>query len=92
MVDNFSSYIPQLNDPAGRLFTITPDDSNDLAEFTRGLMLPADGTIVVVMALDDTDTAITLTGLAGGVLHPLRVKKVLSTGTDSFTGDILGAV
>ena len=58
---------------------MTPNDSTDLTAATRGLYVGVSGDVVVIMA--DDSAAVTITGLAAGVVHPLRVKRVKSTGT-----------
>ncbi len=58
--------------------SVTPSDSTELTYTTRGLYVGVAGNVAVVMA---DGTSVTLTGLAAGVVHPLRVKQVRSTGT-----------
>jgi len=64
---------------AGSGEEITPDDNTDLSASTRGLYVGASGDVTVIMERDTA--AITFTALAAGVVHPLRVKRVLATGT-----------
>ena len=78
MADDFSGLIPGLTAPAGNAFAITPHDSNDLSNVTRGLYVGATGDVVVVTANGDE---VTLTALAAGVFHPIRAKQVKSTNT-----------
>lgn len=63
--------------PAVGAAAVTPSDSARIAE-TRGLYLGAAGDVKVEMA---DGTIVMLTALAAGVLHPLRVRRVYSTGT-----------
>jgi hypothetical protein len=65
----------------GSARAVTADDNNDLpGGATRALLIGgAAGNVAVIFA--DDDTAVTLTGLAVGVWHPISVKRVLSTGT-----------
>lgn len=55
---------------------------SDTVNFAGGpssyILLSAAGAVKVTMA---DDTAIVLTGLAIGTLHPIRVKRIWSTGT-----------
>lgn len=58
---------------------VTPDDANDLTNgVTKGLYVGGSGDIKVDMA--DGSTAI-FTGISAGMIHPLSVKRVHSTGT-----------
>ena len=71
--------------PAGGAFAITPDDNNDLAIVTRGLYVGTAGNIKVTMANGD---AVTITALAAGIVHPLRVKRVWSASLTA--GSVMG--
>ena len=74
-----------LIDPADAGFEITPSDSADLEQTTRGLYVGIIGDVTVVMAAGMT---LTFVELAAGIIHPLKVKKVFATGTDA--ADIVG--
>jgi len=63
--------------PAGGAFAITPNDSTDLTRLTRGLYVGVGGNVAVRIGGVD----VTFSNLAAGVVHPLRVTRVLSTGT-----------
>lgn len=78
ITDSFSSFDTGLTGPICGGFDITPDDANDLASMTRGIMVSGAGDLHAV--LKDGD-ALTLPGLTPGVIYPLRVVRVLSTGT-----------
>lgn len=64
---------------------ITPTDGLVINPPLNGLLLGGAGAVSVIMADDLTNsgagTAITLTGLAIGVIHQIRVKQVRATGT-----------
>ncbi len=64
--------------PAESATAITPNDSTTIPP-TRGLYVGESGDVVAQMA--DGGANVTFTGLAAGVIHPLSVVKVLSTGT-----------
>jgi hypothetical protein len=81
-VDNFDNMTIGLVSPHGNAFAVTPDNDNDLDFVTRGIYVGASGTLKV--DTDNGDT-VTFTGIAAGVIHTLRVKKVYATGT-SATG------
>ena len=68
-------------EPAKGAAAVTPNDSTDLTYQTRGLYVGVSGDVVVTM-VDQADGAnVTFTGLAGGVVHPLEVKRVWNTNT-----------
>jgi len=69
-----------LQNPAERAFSITPNDSTDLTVPTRGICLAAAGDLKVTTLGGDTVT-FSDGSLAAGVIHPLRVRRVWSTGT-----------
>lgn len=64
---------------AVKCFAITKNDSADLAFVTRGIYVGGSGDLAVI--LDADSSAVTFVGLAAGVIHPLAVKRVMSTGT-----------
>jgi hypothetical protein len=72
--------------PVSNAFAITPSNTVDLETVTRGLYVGTAGDVKV--DLFESGTAITFKNLSAGVIHPLRVKRVYSTGTSAL--DILG--
>ena len=76
--DKFSEYTSGLSSPICGGFDITPDDATDLASVTRAIILGTAGDVAVVLKNGD---AITLPALAAGVIYPVRVSRVLATGT-----------
>lgn len=78
MSDEFASQKTALNSPANHAFAITPADGSDLDHVTRGIYVGGAGNLKVDMAGGET---VTFTGLAVGVVHALRVKRVYLTGT-----------
>jgi len=66
--------------PARSAVAVTPSDSTDIVP-TRGLYVGGSGAVKVIMADDVAAGAVTFTALAAGIVHPLRVKRVYSTGT-----------
>jgi hypothetical protein len=83
-IDDFQSYISNLQSPLSRAEAVTPDDANDLTHLTRAIYLGTGGT--VKLSLED-GTAVTFTDMAAG-WHPLRVARVWDTGTSA--ADIVG--
>jgi hypothetical protein len=67
-----------LESPASFAFAITPNDAADLPTNTRALYIGSGGNLVVTLVGDTA--AVTLVGLQPGY-HPLRCKKIASTGT-----------
>lgn len=77
MNDRFSSYAKGLTAPATGIAEITPSDTEDLAQVSRGLIIGGAGEVRVRM-LDGSEGTVTL---AAGVGIPLRVVRVFATGT-----------
>jgi hypothetical protein len=78
--------------PAEHAFAITPDDNNDLDNLTgggvtRGLWVGSAGNVAVVT---QSGASVTFKGIAAGTLLPVKVKRVLSTGTNTTADTILG--
>ena len=75
-----------LSNPAVGAAAVTPSDSADLTTITRALYVGGAGNVKVDMA---DGTTVTFTALAVGIVHPLRVRRVYSTGT---TGTLILAI
>lgn len=71
--------------PAVDMFSVTPDDDNDLSSPARGLYV---GTSGDVRLTTPRGTTVTLPSLAAGVVHPIAAKRIHSTGTTA--SDIFG--
>lgn len=67
-----------LEGPASHGFSISPNDTTDLPQATRAVYVGADGDLAVVMVSGAT---VSFQALMGGTLLPIRVSKVLATGT-----------
>lgn len=80
MPDRFASFVPGLESPATHGFAITPADGTDLAETTRALYVGVGGAVALVLA---SGAELVLTGVPGGALLPLRVKRIKATGTSA---------
>ena len=76
--DKFSDFTSGLSSPICGGFDITPDDATDLQGMTRAIVLGAAGDVAVVLKNGDT---LTLPALTAGVIYPVRVSRVLATGT-----------
>lgn len=67
------------NRAAEQASSVVPSDSADLSSgMTRGLYIGGSGDVKVDMADGST---VTFVGLAAGVIHPLRVKRIYTSGT-----------
>lgn len=78
MNDDFATHITSLESPATAAEVIVPDDAADLGYVTRGLYVGSTGSVVAVMLSGDE---ITLNDVQAGVIYPIRVRRVKTTGT-----------
>lgn len=78
ITDFFESLTSGLNSPAIGGFDITPDNGTDLATMPRALMVGGAGDAAVICK---DGSSITLPALAPGAIYPVRVARVLATGT-----------
>lgn len=78
MADKFQNQGDSVDLQARKLLAITPHNDNDLANVPKALFIGVGGTIAII-AVDDT-ASVSLT-VAAGTLLPIRVKRVLVTGT-----------
>lgn len=78
MADDFKTHQTGLESPAEAGAAIVPSDSEPLAKVTRAVYVGGAGNLHVVLLSGDT---VTLIGALPGVIYPLRVEKVLATGT-----------
>ena len=74
----YNSYRNQFS--AVRAYEVTPDDDADLV-FNKGLWVGTGGTVAVQMWEAPDGETVGLGSVPTGTLLPLRVKKVLATGT-----------
>lgn len=77
MADIFASQGAGLTSPAGRFAAVTPSDGVDLAQVSRALFVGVAGDLAVIGAGGDT---VTFAHAPVGY-HPIRVARVLATGT-----------
>lgn len=82
--NRFSQTDPAILSPFTRSVTVTPSDTEDLAEISRGIFATKGSSshCTIVLLLADNTTTATF-DLARGEYLPLRVKRVYSTGTDA---------
>ena len=67
-------------EPAEHAFSITPSNTDPIDHVTRGIYVGASGDLKVLMTGGET---VTFVDLAAGVIHPIAVIQVFSTGTDA---------
>lgn len=78
MTDDFATHVTSLESPATAGETIAPDDAADLSFVTRGLYVGSTGAVTAVLLSGDE---VVLNEAQAGVIYPLRVRRVKSTGT-----------
>jgi hypothetical protein len=84
-MDTFKNHTRSLTSPPEHAVAILPQDGTDLPVVTRALYVGAGGDVAVRM-LDGS--VVTLSNVPSGTLLPLRIERVLATGTSA--GAILG--
>ncbi|MFM2279945.1 MAG: hypothetical protein RLZZ444_2176 [Pseudomonadota bacterium] len=87
MADRFQTTSPSLSGPAAHAFAISPNDTTPASETTRALYVGVGGNLSVTMASGGNAT---FTAVSSGTILPIRVTKVLATGTTA--SDIVGLV
>lgn len=80
MSDAFALHQSGLTSPASRAAAVTPNNTTDLTSVARALWIGGAGDVAVITAGGDTVTFANVSGVL-----PVRVKRVLATGT-SATG------
>ncbi len=65
---------------ADSVVLVSPDNSNDLPAVIRGISFATAGALKIT-TLDGTTTTIPSGALAAGIIHPITIKRVWSTGT-----------
>ena len=81
MADQDEIAAAQVVIPPMHMEAVTPSDTVDFDEFTRGIYVGVSGNVSVVPAGDQGAEAVTLVGLAAGIFHPMILKRVNLTGT-----------
>ena len=80
MTDYWDKETEQLSDPAANAAEITPSDTTDLAQASRGIWVGYDGTLKVTMVRGQV---VTFRAVTAGQFIPIRVKRVWATGTSA---------
>ena len=76
-IDTYGKDISQIG-PARNAAAVTPNDSTDLANVSRGIMVGVSGNVSVNMSGGGSAVVMPMTA---GQLYPIAVSRVLSTGT-----------
>lgn len=76
--DRFGENSPALHLPASYAAAVTPSDTVNLTNLSRGLYVGSAGNVSCLTAGGDT---VTLANVPAGSLLPVRLKRVNSTGT-----------
>jgi hypothetical protein len=79
MVDVFENMNEGLTAPGNNLIAITPSDSTDLPQVSRGIYVGGAGNLVVTPAAGGSN--VTFVAVPAGTVLPIRVTRVLSTST-----------
>lgn len=85
MKDEFEHHSVALSAPLVAAEAITPSDTQDLAFATRAVYVGTSGTLSVTLVSGDSAV---LANAQAGVIYPLRVARVKSTGTSA--GQLIG--
>ena len=80
MTDSFRRHSRSLTAPPEHGAAVVPDDARDLAAVTRALYVGGAGDLAVVMA---DGTRLVFGAVPAGTLLPVRVARVLATGTSA---------
>jgi len=76
-MDQFKNHAQSLDSPATRIAPIVPSDTADLPFVTRAISVAQAGHLEVITSAGDSGRVF----VAAGVPFPLRVSRVLATGT-----------
>ena len=80
MADKFEHQPPGLTSPGIDAFAVTPSNGNDLPQVTRALYVGGAGSVRVELV---SGSEATFEAMQAGIMYPLRVRKVFSTGTSA---------
>ena len=80
--DTFRSHSRSLTSPPEHAIAIQPDDAAELLHATRALYVGGGGDVAVQLLEGDV---VSLVNVSGGTLLPIRIVRVLASGT-SATG------
>lgn len=78
MADSFRSHTQNLTAPPTSAAELPPSDSTDLPYVTRGIYVGTAGNLKVRM---QDGSLVTFNNVVAGQIYPLRIDRVLATGT-----------
>ena len=91
MSDGFSGYADSASAPARHVVAITPSDTNDLADTPKGIYVGTGGDVALIAAGAPAQaSAVVFRNLPSGALLPVRVRRIVATGTTA--ADLLALV
>jgi len=76
--NNFADFRTGLESPFRRWKAITPHDTNELSDVTRGIYVGGDGNVCLVNVAGDNEI---FYGAKAGTVLPVEAKQVKATGT-----------
>lgn len=79
MADQFQGHDYGLDSPARDMQSLTKNDSTDLSDFPRAILLSQDGAV----RFNTKDGTTITVSLLGKVIYPIRISRLHNTGTDS---------
>jgi hypothetical protein len=79
MADAFATRADDVSAPARRTTAIVPHDTNDLADLPKAIYIGGGGDVALMAVADNT--ARTFKAVQVGSILPIRVRRVLATGT-----------
>jgi hypothetical protein len=79
--DPYSTYAAGPAGPAEHVFNITPSDIADLPFVTTGIYIGVGGSLAVIDR--NSGVVANFSGLSAGTILPIRVARVMSTGTSA---------
>lgn len=77
-MDDFEDFTTGLTAPARAAEAIVPNDTGEIAHFTRAVYVGTTGDLAAVTLNGD---AVTFRNLPAGSFLPVRLRKILATGT-----------
>lgn len=78
MLDAYSDHQTGLTSPAVHAETIVPSDTFNLARTTRAVYVGQTGDVRAITSAGDM---VTFSNMQGGSVYPIRVQRILQTGT-----------
>ena len=79
MADVFENLTESITAPGNNLVSITPSDSTDRPQVSRGIYVGGAGNLVVTPAAGGSN--VTFVAVPAGTVLPIRVSRILATST-----------